>query len=132
MRVLVTGATGFLGSRVAGRLLDRGDEVRALVRSTSDRGRLAGLDIEYVDGDVTDRASVAAALDGVDWVVHAAAMVELGPRDPSKLVRVNVTGAANVLEQAAERGVHALHVSSLSATGPTPPDEPAKDEWWWD
>jgi nucleoside-diphosphate-sugar epimerase len=132
VRALVTGATGFLGSHLARQLVARGDDVRVLVRSTSDRTRLAGLALEPVEGDVTDAASVDAALVGVDWVFHCAALVELGPRDPSRLERVNVEGTRHVLEAARARDVHALHVSSLSAPGPTPPGEPPKDEWWWD
>jgi dihydroflavonol-4-reductase len=131
MRALVTGATGFLGSHLARQLVDRGDEVRALVRSTSDRSRLDGLTIDYAEGDVTDRPSVESALDGVDWVFHCAAMVELGPRDPSGLELVNVTGTRNVLGGAAERGLEAVHVSSLSASGATVPGEAPKDEAWW-
>jgi nucleoside-diphosphate-sugar epimerase len=68
----------------------------------------------------------------VDWVFHCAALVELGPRDPSRLERVNIEGTRHVLEAARARDVHALHVSSLSAPGPTPSDEPPKDEEWWD
>jgi len=131
MRVLVTGATGFLGSRVAGRFADRGDDVRVLARATSDQSRLEAIPVEVALGDVTDRGSVVAAVDGCDLVVHCAAMVEFGPRDPSRLQSVNVQGARNVLDAAAGSGIRTVHVSSLSALGPTEPGEPPKDESWW-
>lgn len=135
MLVLVTGATGFLGSHVVRQLLDRGDEVRVLVRTTSDRTRLDGLTagrpVADAIGDVTDEASVVAAVEGVDAVIHCAAMVEFGPTDPSRIERVNIGGARHVLGAAAEAGVRAVHVSSLAAYGPTESGKPAKDETWW-
>lgn len=131
MRALVTGATGFLGSHVARLLAERGDEVVALVRRTSDRSRLDGLELGYVEGDVTDRDAVERALHGVTQVFHCAATVEFGPRDPSLMERVNVVGTENVLGAAAEHDIPAVHTSSLAALGPTPRDEPPKDESWW-
>ncbi len=62
---LVTGATGFVGSAVARALAARGHRLRLLVRPTSDRRNLAGLDAELVDGDLTDPASLARAADGL-------------------------------------------------------------------
>ncbi|MCX7620355.1 MAG: NAD-dependent epimerase/dehydratase family protein [Acidimicrobiales bacterium] len=131
MRVLITGATGFLGSRIASQLSARGDLVRALVRESSDRSRLEGLDVELAFGDVADKASVEAALDRVDLVIHCAALVEFGPRDPEKLRRVNVEGTQNVLGGAAERSIPAVHVSSLAALGATPSDADPQDETYW-
>lgn len=119
MRVLVTGATGFLGSRVARHLCAQGDEVRVLVRSTSDLRRLAGLPVEITTGDVTDVVSVTEALAGLDAVVHAAAYLEFGPRDPSFMREVNVGGTETVLGAAADAGAKAVHVSSIGALGPT-------------
>ncbi len=131
MRVLVTGATGFLGSHVARRYAERGDAVRVLVRPTSDRRRLDGVAVEEAFGDVTDRASVERAVAGCDLVVHGAALVEFGPRDPTNLERVNVDGTRHVLDAAVAAGARVVHVSSLSALGPTIPGEPPKDESWW-
>ncbi|MGZ4140817.1 MAG: NAD-dependent epimerase/dehydratase family protein, partial [Actinomycetota bacterium] len=92
MRTLVTGATGFLGSRLARVLRDRGHGVRVLVRPSSGRRRLEGLDVEEALGDVTDPESVKRALDGMDAVFHAAAMYEFGPRDAGLMRRTNVEG----------------------------------------
>lgn len=129
MRVLVTGASGFLGSRLVHVLCGRGDDVRVLVRPTSDLRRIAGLTVEKAVGDITDRASVEAALDGVELVYHAAAYYELGVADPARLEAVNVGGTANVIQSAAARGVRTVYVSSVSALGPTGP-EPMREDYW--
>ena len=69
---LVTGATGFLGAHVVRLLVERGDEVRALVRPTSDEGVLHGLELNTVKGNVCDRRAVRRAVRGVDRVFHLA------------------------------------------------------------
>ena len=127
--VLVTGATGFLGSRLAHGLVGRGERVRVLVRRTSDRRRIAALPVEIAEGDITDRRSVEAALDGVSAVYHSAALYEIGTPDPARMERVNVGGTAAVLETAAARGIPAVHVSSVVALGPT--GREAADERHW-
>lgn len=129
MRALVTGATGFLGSHVARALAARGDEVRVLVRPTSDRARLDGVAVEAAVGDVTDVASVVDAVAGTDLVVHCAAVVDIGSPDQRRMDAVNVGGTEHVLGAAADAGVLAVHVSSVSAHGPTGPDP--VDEGWW-
>ena len=131
MRALITGATGFLGSHLARQLVERGDEVVALVRTTSDRSRLDGLAIDYAEGDVTDAESVVRAMIGVDQVFHCAGVVEFGPKDRTFLDRVNVDGTRNVLDAAVAAGVPAVHVSSLAALGATVLGEDPKDETWW-
>ena len=105
MTTLSTGATGFLGGALTRALVRRGDRVRVLVRPTSDRGVLEGLDVEWVTGDVTDRPSVAAAVRGCDRVFHAAALVRTWLRDRSQFERVNVEGTRHVLETALDAGV---------------------------
>lgn len=132
MRVLVTGATGFLGSHVARRLVERGDDVRVLVRATSDRSRLRRLELDYAEGDVTDAASVERAMEGIDLVFHCAAVVEFGPTDPSFMYAINVGGTRHVLDAANARGARVVYVSSLAALGATPAHDPEpKDETWW-
>ena len=125
----MTGATGFLGSRTAAALCARGQSVRVLVRPTSDRRRVADLPVEYAEGDVTDRPSVEKALDGVETVYHSAALYELGTGRPEYMEQVNVGGTSNVLEAANERGIPAVHVSSVAALGPTG-DTPVVEGHW--
>src|ERR1700694_2465348 len=82
-RVLVTGATGFVGSGIVRALTSAGNPVRVLVRASSPRTNLAGLEVETVSGDICDADAVARAMVGVRYVVHAAADYRLWVRDPA-------------------------------------------------
>ena len=88
--ILVTGASGFVGSAVLRALPARGATVRVLVRASSPRANLEGLDCEVVDGDMTDAASMAAAMNGVRHLFHVAADYRLWARDPEEIVRNNL------------------------------------------
>lgn len=128
--VLVTGATGFLGSAVARALVGRGVKVRALARSSSPRDNLAQLDCEVVAGDLTDRPSLNAAMRGVRYLFHVAADYRFWARDPSVILRVNVDGTRNLMQEAlaagVERIVHTSSVATLKLAGATGPvDETA-------
>jgi nucleoside-diphosphate-sugar epimerase len=123
MRVLVTGATGHLGSFVVRELLAQGHDVRALVRDPSRLERVGLADvldrIEPVRGDVGDAASVRAALADTEAVVHAAAQVALRKKDEAAARAVNVGGTETVLAEAAAAGIDpVVHVSSLVALFP--------------
>src|SRR5689334_19622545 len=72
--ILLTGATGFLGERVARALTHAGHQIRCFVRPTSDRRVLAGLDLDYTVGDLSDEAGLTAALDGCDTLVNVASI----------------------------------------------------------
>ena len=103
MKSLVTGATGFLGSHIVERLLERGDEVRALVRPSSDTHLLRELGVELATGDVTQPDSLSAAMSGIEVVYHAAAMVS--EWDPWRdFQTVTIDGTRNVLRAAAAAG----------------------------
>ena len=119
--VLVTGASGFIGSRVTRALVERGDDVRVAVRPSSRRTPLAGLPVREVTADVTDRRAMRRALRGVERVFHVAGTTNL--RLPAEeLFRLNVLGTRTVLEAALAEGVQrAVHVSSVAAIGPAPP-----------
>ncbi len=95
MKILVTGATGKVGSRLAKRLGKRGDQVRALVR---DKARAADLDVELVVGDLLDAGSLAAAVSGVDAVVHCAAFFR--GATPEQAQAVNDVGTRHLAEAA--------------------------------
>src|SRR5581483_9804898 len=90
--VLVTGASGFVGAAVARAALARGFKVKVLMRPTSDRRNIAGLDVEVVTGDMRDRESMVQALDGVRYLFHVAADYRLWAPDPSEIERNNLTG----------------------------------------
>jgi dihydroflavonol-4-reductase len=117
MKVLITGATGFIGSHIARRLLTEGHLVRALVRSPEKAHRvLAPLGIEahdLVPGDMTDRESVEEALAGCDSVVHAAAAVSVTTAQTD--FSVNLRGTEEVVGRACERGLDTLFISSMMA-----------------
>lgn len=119
MTVLVTGATGFVGAALARRLIALGtDDVRVLVRPTSDRRNLEGLDVQIVVGDVTDEASVRAAARGCRGAFHVAADYRMWARRPQDLFRTNVDGTRAVLLAAADAGAERIvHTSSVATLG---------------
>jgi len=116
MTTLVTGATGFVGSAVLRKLADAGHQVRVLVRPASDRGNLAGVDCDIVTGDLTDAASLRAAVAGCDTVLHVAADYRLWVPDPDALDRVNIQGSVDLFQAAAEAGVTRMVYTSSVAT----------------
>lgn len=118
MKVLITGATGFVGSWVARELLSKGHEVRALVRKTSSLANLEALPIERAEGDVLDRASVKAALAGRDAVVHTAGVAHFLPGDEERMYAVNHGAVETVLGASLEAGVaRAVLTSSVAVMG---------------
>ncbi len=114
-RVLVTGASGFLGSAIAAALRARGHHVRALVRPSSPRTNLDPGDT-VCEGDLRDRASLAAALKGVRFLFHAAADYRLWARNPEEIVGNNVEGTRLVMEEALRAGVERIVYTSSVAT----------------
>ncbi len=126
--VLVTGASGFLGSAVARALLADGYPVRALVRPSSPRGNLATLDIEVAEGDMRDAAAVARAMAGARYVMHVAADYRLWSRDPGEILRNNVTGTKSVMEAALRIGVErVVYTSSVAALSLRADGQPADE-----
>lgn len=118
MTVLVTGATGFVGSSVVRHLLDRGAAVRVLTRPQSDRRNVDGLAVEIVEGDLTDTVSLTHAVRGCDAVYHVAADYRLWIPDPDRLYASNVEGTRNLLRAAAEAGARRIvYTSSVAALG---------------
>ncbi|KAK3039403.1 hypothetical protein RJ639_027652 [Escallonia herrerae] len=125
MKVLVTGASGYLGGRLCHALLARGHSVRAFVRPTSVVSSLPppshGGALELAYGDVTDYRSLLAACSGCHVILHAAALVEPWLPDPSKFTSVNVGGLRNVLQAFKEIKTveKIIYTSSFFALGPT-------------
>ncbi len=130
MRVLLTGASGFLGSHIAEQLDQQGADVRALVRSTSDTRFLERLGhVTLLTGSMSDRDSLIAATEGVDGIIHAAGLVKA--RGPAEFYRTNEQGTVNLLD-AAKRNAPAIQrfvlVSSLAVMGPSTDGRPIRAE----
>ena len=123
MRVLVTGATGFVGGNLVRALVREDVEVRALVRSEGPHLALEGLAVDRVLGDLEDPESLRAAARGCDVVFHAAALTKLWDRDPKKHFQVNVVGTRNILTAAETAGVErVVHTSTWVVVGRPAPD----------
>jgi len=114
--ILVTGASGFVGAAVVRAALTRGAKARVLVRPTSPRRNLEGLDCETVIGDITDPEAMAQAMGGMRYVFHVAADYRLWSRDPSELKRANVGGTEVVMKAALAAGVERIVYTSSVAT----------------
>jgi dihydroflavonol-4-reductase len=129
MTSLVTGGSGFVGAAIVRRLLDAGHEVRALVRPTSPRANLEGLDVEVVTGDLLDFESVAAAAKGCDALFHVAADYRLWTPNPAEIYECNVTGTANVIHAAVAAGVSRIvYTSSVATLGIVPGGAPSDEQ----
>ena len=117
MRYALTGATGFVGGSLAGRLRAAGHDVVALVR---DRSRAIHLDVELVDGDLDDSAALDRLCAGADGLFHVAGWYKLGERDASAGQRVNVDGTRNTLAAAQRAGVaRVVYTSTLAVNSDT-------------
>src|SRR4051812_26761471 len=115
-RILVTGATGFVGAAVARALVSQGHQVRVLVRPSSDRGNIEGLDVEPVIGSLEDSPSLAAALAGIEALFHVAADYRLWVRDAQTMMRANVEGTRAIMEAALAVGLRRIVYTSSVAT----------------
>lgn len=130
-KVLVTGASGFVGSAVAHALAKTGYRVRVLLRPTASRLNLANLDAEIVEGDMCDPASVAKAMADARFLFHVAADYRLWARRPQDILRTNSEGTRVLMEAALAAGVERVVYTSSVATiacplSGAPADETAK------
>ena len=116
--ILVTGATGCIGSNLITELLRRGYYVRAFHRSTSNMITLKGIDVEQMIGDILDRDSLYKAMKGCDTVFHTAALVTFWKRRRNEQFEVNTIGTQNVVNVCLELGIKKLvHTSTIAALG---------------
>lgn len=119
--ILLTGSSGYLGSRIAHALVDREEPFRVLVRNPDRLGLVpAEAHCEIVAGDLLDQDAVARSLKGVTQVIHSAALVKMWVRDRQEFQRVNVDGLKSLLEAADRAGVEkVVYTSSFLAAGPS-------------
>lgn len=128
MLTLVTGASGLVGNNVVRLLAERGEKVRALSRGSADPRPYDKLDVEHVRCDIRDAAAMRRACDGVDRVIHAAALVHIGWSRLAQQREINVDGARNVAAAALAEGVRLVHVSSVDTLGIGTRQAPADEE----
>ncbi|MGB3364536.1 MAG: SDR family oxidoreductase [Thermodesulfobacteriota bacterium] len=133
MATLVTGATGFIGSHIAKKLVDRGEHVKILLRQSSQTSNIDDIDVERVYGDVMDTDSVNEALKGCDTLYHTAGVASFRKEDYQKMEEINVKGTSNILNAALEAGIKkAVHTSSIAAIGVDPNRGIANEETKYD
>lgn len=118
MKCFVTGGSGFIGANLIHELAARGHQVKALVRSGSDLRGLAGAKFEEVEGDLSDRGRLEAAIHGCDWCFHLAASYYLWLRDYAPMYAANVQGTRNLIEAAAAAGcARIVYTSTVGCIG---------------
>lgn len=121
MKCLITGAAGFIGSELARELLNQGYEVRALLRPGENDANIKGLQVEIVYGDVRDKAAIAKAMAGVDYVFHTASLY-VGTHwynfAPKEIYNINVEGTRTVCQAALDAGVKkVIYTGSTGSIG---------------
>jgi dihydroflavonol-4-reductase len=116
MKILVTGAAGFLGSHVTRQLVARGEDVRVLMRPSSSNRAISDLSLEYVTGDLRDAPSLDRAMSGAHRVFHVAADYRLWAKNPQDIYDSNVGGTKNLLDAARRAGIEQLIYTSTVAT----------------
>ncbi len=117
-KVLITGATGFIGNHVTRMCLERGDEVRAMVMPGEDRSPLDGMEVEYVEGNLLDPDSLVKAVKGVDKLYHLAALFAIWTKDPDLHYKINVEGTRSIMQAAMAADVEKIvYTSSIAAIG---------------
>lgn len=134
MKKLVAGATGFIGSAIVRELLKEGEEVKVLLRKSSNTGNIDSVDVERAYGDIRDGDSVKQALQGCDTLYFTAAYFAHWAPDPKLLYEVNVGGTKSTLQAAMEMGIEKVVYTStnnaIAASGPTPANEEKAFNYW--
>ncbi|WP_345324095.1 NAD-dependent epimerase/dehydratase family protein [Candidatus Villigracilis proximus] len=120
MKYFITGATGFIGGRLAHQLREAGHDVIAVVRNPAKAQDLAQLGVTLYQGDVTEKESMRKPMTGVDGVFHVAGWYKVGVRDKSQAVAINVEGTRNVLELMKELNIpKGVYTSTLAVNSDT-------------
>jgi dihydroflavonol-4-reductase len=124
--ILITGATGFLGSELAMQLAKQGNSLRCTKRASSSIPQILlpfAAQIEWVDADLLDIFALDEALEGITQVYHCAAWVSLKRTDKKPMIRTNIRGTANLVDLCLSRQIRLVHVSSVAAIGLAKPGE---------
>jgi len=116
LKILVTGATGFVGGHIARRLLERGYDVNVLIRKSSNTVNIQGMALNIFYGDLRDRGTLIKALAGCGGLFHIAAMYDFWAADPRDFYRVNVEGTKNIINAALGQGVKKIIYTSSEST----------------
>ena len=128
MKILLTGADGFLGSNLVRELLERGYKVRALVEPGRDSKSLNGLDVEICQVDILDPRKVKEAVNSCSSIIHTAAVTATWPSRSEIVKKVNIQGTRNIIDAAKERGVRRLvYVGSANSFGFGPKESPGDE-----
>lgn len=134
--ILVTGGTGFLGAYIIKNLVEKGLRVRALHHFSKPPlfiPESIWQQVDWIEGDVLDVVSLDEAMQGVEGVIHSAAVVSFSGKDHERMSHVNIEGTANVVNAALEHGVRRfVHISSVAAIGRTPKSEHITEERKWE
>ncbi len=119
MKALITGATGFIGSHLVEKLLSKGYEITCLTRGVSASGWLEGLDLNFIQGDCSDRESLCNIASGYDYIFHLSGLTKTHTKD--NFYSVNSKGTENIIEATIKKNPNVkrfIYLSSLSAFGP--------------
>lgn len=134
MKKLVTGSTGFIGSAITRELIKNGEEVKVLIRKTSDTRNIDNLEVEKVYGDIRDVDSMRSALKGCDTLFLTAAYFAHWAPNPKMLYEVNVGGTKASLQAALEADLEKVVYTStnnaIAASGPMPATEEKAFNYW--
>ena len=122
MKILITGATGFLGNNLARKMLDDGHEVVTTVRPTSDLRSLDGLEVEQHHLSLTDSGDIATIINDIELIVHSAAMIQMGHSRRQQSIEFNRQSTLSLAQAARRRDIRMIHVSTVD-TLPAAVDE---------
>jgi dihydroflavonol-4-reductase len=135
-KILITGGTGFLGSYIIKELIEKDYVVRAIRRNHKLPDYISKEifdKVEWVEADILDVVSLEEAMDGIDAVIHAAAMVSFVKKDRKQMYHVNVDGTANVVNIALEKNIRRfVHISSVASLGRTANGGSVNEEKKWE